>query len=68
MPAIRLDEGIRYPNLEQEVERVNLGCLGTDCGRSGTFETGVARQSRTIEWPHLKPAGSYEKQTSPTAN
>jgi predicted RNA-binding Zn-ribbon protein involved in translation (DUF1610 family) len=28
MPFIRLDEGIRYPNLEQEVERVDLACLG----------------------------------------
>jgi hypothetical protein len=28
MPAIRVDEGDRYPNLEQEVERVELGCFG----------------------------------------
>ena len=64
MPFIRLDQGIRYPNLEQEVERVDLGCLGDDCGWSGTFATGAARQSRTVEWPHLKPAGSYENQKS----
>jgi hypothetical protein len=64
MPFIRLAEGIRYPNLEQEVERVALGCLGADCGWSGTFATGAARQSRTVKWPHLKPAGSYENQRS----
>ena len=68
MPFIRLDEGIRYPNLEQEVERVDLACLGADCGWKDTFATGAARQSRTVEWPHQKPAGSYENQTSPTAN
>jgi hypothetical protein len=28
MPFIRLDEGVRYPSLEQEVERVDLGCFG----------------------------------------
>ncbi len=68
MPFIRLDEGIRYPNLEQEVERVDLACLGADCGWKGTFATGAARQSKTVEWPHLKPAGSYENQKSPTAH
>ena len=64
MPFIRMDQGIRYPNLEQEVERVDLGCLGTDYGWSGTFATGAARQSRTVEWPHLKPADSYDHQKS----
>jgi len=34
MPFIRLDERIRYPNIEQEVERVELGCFGADCGWS----------------------------------
>ena len=67
MSFIRLDEGIRYPSLEQEVERVDLGCFGADCGWKGTFATGAARQSRTVEWPHLKSAGSYENQMSPTA-
>ena len=38
MPFIRLDEGIRYPNLEQEVERVDLACLGADCGWKGTLQ------------------------------
>jgi hypothetical protein len=61
MPFIRLDEGIRYPNLERDVERVDLACLGADCGWA-------ACQSRTVEWPHLKPAGSYENQTSGLAN
>ena len=37
MPFIRLDEGMMYPNLEQEVERVELGCLGADCGSGTTF-------------------------------
>jgi len=68
MPFIRLDEGIRYPNLEQEVERVDLACLGADCGWSGTFATGAARQCTTTKWPHLKSAGSYENQQSPAAN
>lgn len=68
MPFIRLDEGAQYPNLEQEVERVDLGCLGADCGWSGTFATGAARHSRTVEWPRLKPADSYEYQTPPAAN
>jgi hypothetical protein len=67
MPFIRLDEGIRYPSLEQEVERVDLGRFGADCGWKGTFATGAARQSRTVEWPHRKSAGSYENQMSPTA-
>ena len=67
MPFIRLDEGVSYPSLEQEVERVELGCLGADCGWSGTFATGAARQCTTTEWPHLKSAGSYENQMSPTA-
>ena len=66
MPFIRLDEGAGYPNLEQEVERVDLACFGADCGWRGTFATGAARQSKT-EWPHLKSAGSYEKCKSPTA-
>jgi hypothetical protein len=60
MPFVRLDEGVSYPNLEQEVERVDLGCFGAECGSKGTFATGAARESRTVEWPHLKPAGSYE--------
>ena len=68
MPFIRLDEGVGYPNLEQEVERVDLGCLGADCGWKDTFATGAARHSRTVEWPHLKPTGSSENQTSPAAN
>ena len=40
MPFIRLDEGAGYPNLEQAVERVDLGCFGADCGWRGTFATG----------------------------
>jgi hypothetical protein len=60
MPIVRLDEGVSYPNLEQEVERVDLGCFEADCGWTGTFATGAARQRRTVEWPHLKPVGSYE--------
>ena len=68
MPFIRLDEGVRYPSLEQEVERVDLGCFGADCGWRGTFATGAARRSMTVEWPHLKAAGSYENQKSPTPN
>ena len=69
MPFVRLDEGVSYPSLEQEVERVGLGCLGDDCGWSGTFATGAARQSRTVEWPHLKPTGSYEtKRHQPPTN
>ena len=66
MPFIRLDEGVRYPNLEQEVERVDLGCFGADCEWRGTFATGAARQSMTVEWPHLKAAGSYQNHKSPT--
>jgi hypothetical protein len=68
MPFIRLDEGVRYPNLEQEVERVELGCLGAHCGWRGTFATGAARHRQTVEWPHLRSAGSYENYTSSTAN
>jgi hypothetical protein len=67
MPFVRLDEGDTYPTLEQEVERVDLGCFGSDCGWRGTFATGAARQRKTIEWPHLKSAASYENQTSSTA-
>ena len=67
MPFVRLDEGARYPNLEQEVERVDLGCFGADCGWRGAFATGAVRQSKTVEWPHLKSASSYEKCKSPTA-
>lgn len=68
MPFIRLDEAVRYPNLEQEVERVDLGCLGADCGWSGTFAIGAARKCTTVEWPHLKSAGSFENQKTATAN
>jgi hypothetical protein len=67
MPFVRLDEEDRYPTLKQEVERVDLGCFGDDCGWRGTFATGAARQRKTIEWPHLKSAGCYENQMSPTA-
>ena len=31
MPFIRLDEGVKYPNLEQEVESVDLGCFESKC-------------------------------------
>jgi hypothetical protein len=60
-PSIRLDEGASYPNLEQEVERVDVGYFEADCGWRGTFATEAARRSKTVEWPHLKSAGSYEK-------
>jgi hypothetical protein len=62
MPFIRLDEGVGYPNLEQEVERVDLVCLGADCGWKGTFATGAARHIRTVERHHLKPAVPTENQ------
>jgi hypothetical protein len=68
MPFIRLDEAVRYPNLEQEVERVDPGCLGADCGWSGTFAIGAARKCTTVEWRHLKSAGSFENQKTATAN
>jgi hypothetical protein len=68
MPFSRLEEEIRYPNLDQEVERVDLACLGADCGWKRTLAAGAARQSRTVESPHPKPAGSYENQESPAAN
>jgi hypothetical protein len=61
MPFIRLGQEAKYPNLEQEVERVELACFGIDCGWTGTFATGAARHTRTVEWPHLKSEGSYEK-------
>lgn len=67
MPFIRLGEEAKYPNLEQEVERVDLACFGGDCGWTGTFATGAARHSRTVEWPHLKSAASYEKCVLPLA-
>jgi hypothetical protein len=66
MPFIRLDEGVRYPNLEPEMERLDLGGLGADCGWSGRFATRAAQQCTTTEWPHLKSAGSYENQKLPS--
>jgi hypothetical protein len=69
MPIIRLDEGIRYPNLEQEVERVSiLRVWGLTADGKAPLRLEQRGRVEQFEWPHQKPAGSYENQTSPTAN